>query len=145
MLIGKPTMREIQNALYIYSRIGFNPENSGLLVEQLSYIRGEAENGNRIFMLSDKKSLKYTTTIEQLSISQGNNIFGYNAGTMSSRHCTDGTDLYVYNKISIADIETLKNVINAEEIMDILDNKYESYVTCGKPISFSKSNLPTET
>jgi len=105
-----------------YVRLGLDEynNNKGISLEKLNCVQEEFDKGNRIFFLSEERTLKIVSTLSNVIVDEElfSNIYDERVNSISGVHCNDNTSINVYDNISICDITTFGNKTD-DEILEL--------------------------
>lgn len=111
-MYGGMITRDRVNWDKFYAKIGIDQTNSGILLAKLNSIPKKIREGYRIFFLSKPRVLAHVATVKNVVVSADKNMYGETVDYVSGNHCNEGSSSAIYGDVSIADINTLKGMID---------------------------------
>jgi len=109
-----------------YVRLGLDEHNNnkGIFLDKLNSVKDEFDKGNKIFFLSEERTLKTISKLDNIiiNIQEHTNIYDQVIDITSGIHCNDNTSINVYDEISVADIETFAGKTEEEKINMVKEN-----------------------
>ena len=129
--VEKDTTNITQDIVYIhkiYNVLAVGDSfNNGILLSKLNCVKDELEKegGNRIFYLEEESLLKSISSLSNVVFYDSRwNIYGSTIDNVSSAHCHEGQQTYVYDCIYIIDKSKL---VNRKKFDEMISSKSRLY------------------